>query len=105
MADTTDVTVDNHGVVDMDTLTKRAETLIQAYEAICKANKTIMENCIGKCRSCPIAKICDNEWIIYDEPEFKEVEPWADFIDRADRHEEKLAEQNEENVAWYEYLD
>jgi len=86
MADTPHHTLDS-GVVGMEELTRRAEVLLKAYEQICEANKTIMANCTKDCRNCPIQKICDNEWIIYDESEFKQVEPWADLINKADKEE------------------
>lgn len=73
----------------MEDLTRRAEELQKAYETICKANETIMKFCHEKCGKCPIFKICDSSWIIYDDDDFKQVEPWADYIDRHDRHEER----------------
>jgi len=82
----------------MTELTRRAEELQKAYEAIIEANAKIMAMCHEECDRCPIFKICDSSWIIYDDNEFKQVEPWADFVDRHDRYEEKEWQKSFEDV-------
>ena len=71
-------------------LASRAEYLVSKVKEMKQAQKEIMTYCTGECHTCPIEKMCDWDYNL-DLTSFgiEETKLWADFIEKADKHDEE----------------